>query len=146
MKNKIATLGLAALVSLGLTGCSKDELIFEGETSQGYTKVERVDRWPFMRDDRRVSISKGDTTWTIYDNSRVGITNSNDNVKVETSDGMTVYRTDEFIDVNGRIYSSDEPLEAEVVAKSKELVLGRFKDMYDQALYEVPEALKDQVH
>jgi hypothetical protein len=67
MTNKIVTLGLAALVGLGLTGCSKDEIVFDNKTSFGHTQIFKVNEQPFRIDDQYMIITNEDTTTTLYD-------------------------------------------------------------------------------
>ncbi len=105
-RNQIAP--LAAIVLTGaLTSCSREVTNWEGTTSHGYTRVVTVDQ-RLMRfdDDNYISVTNGDSTWTLY--THEGMFNGlYDVLTISKPDGITQIGPNSYSAPTGTISNPD---------------------------------------
>ncbi|MBI2110747.1 hypothetical protein HYT51_03125 [Candidatus Woesearchaeota archaeon] len=133
------------LLGLGVVGCESGKItpIFEGETSQGKTRIEtHVDELLGLPAYTNVVITKGDTLFYIHDGGADRALNQGrDYVVVTTPTDSTAFG---YFDVklkDGTTYTNNTPIGKRLVEISRKNLEGRFREMLNQALKEAEDSV-----
>ncbi|MDO8623359.1 MAG: hypothetical protein Q7R52_03865 [archaeon] len=145
MTKRLPYIVLASAITLGSIGCSPDseKVIYDGYTSLGKTSVIEINKPGRIRNrkiDRKIIITKADTTWTLGDMFSNGLWNSSgDYVIQEIYNGKNTLYSRDYICKGPGDFSKPR-----LEGYTPNWIKRKFNDMYQKVLSESADSLKVQ--